>query len=228
MVYIIFIHYKLFKQMYEELYNTVKSLEKRIVLLEKENKDFKKNIITKKKKFDIIEYLNDDIERPTISFHNLIQKLDYAGFLEVIFKDDLITGIIKALEHGTNSISILDCDKFPLRIFLHKNIYSYYIYDFDLSNNTVIDDLDIVSNLKWTLITNEDFNNWLSYIANRFLNEFKLWAETNQQLIDSNENMSNKFIFYFQKLLGGNKMNDEGRNTRLKQYIYKNIKPLKF
>ena len=36
--------------------------------------------------------------------------------------------------------------------------------------------------------------------------------------------MSEKYVEYLQKILGGQKMSNEGRNQRIRQYIFKNIK----
>ena len=198
---------------YSELISYVKSLANRIDYLEKENEKLK-NCIFKKKKIEIVDQLNEETKNPPMRFKEWIENLDYKSSIETVFQEDLHVGCIELLEKGVNNISLIDYEQLPLRIFSNKP-NSFYIYDI----------VDIEENIaKWTPILIVDLDKWFSYIGKRFLIEFKTWFDRNEELINNDEKMSNKYVEFLQKTLGGQRMTEEGRNYRLRQHIYKSIK----
>lgn len=221
------------------LYDYIKNIEARVETLESENKNLKQKLSSfssiykqKNAKMDILDYLNNDIDettKPPITFCEWIENLNYKKYIENIFQNDLLTGIIDLLENGVNlsnikntyssynpmynSISIIDSQYLPLRAYNQKQNLFYY-YEIDTNDGK----------LKWMLLTNDDLNGWLNYIAQKFLVEFKNWFKENENSIKTIERMSEKYVEYLQKTLGGQKMTNEGRNNRIKQHIFKNIK----
>ena len=207
---------------FKELFLYVKSLAKRIDILERENQELKNNKNYKNKKQDIINQLNTDFikPKPSICFQQWIENLDYKSSLETVFREDLITGCIEVLERGINKISIIDHDELPLCVFSNKP-NSFYIYDKDIDDEEKEEEEE---KEKWTKILNVDLDKWFVYIGKRFLIEFKSWFDINEELIKNDENMSNKYVENLQKTLGGQRISEESRNNRLRQHIYKTIK----
>jgi len=185
---------------YNQLISYVKSLAKRIDILERENqelKNYKNYKHCKNKKQDIINQLNSDFIKPSICFQDWIENLDYKSSLETVFREDLITGCIEVLERGTNKISIIDHDELPLCVFSNKPS-SFYIYDKVIEEKEEKEEEEAKE--KWTKILNVDLDKWFVYMGKRFLIEFKSWFDINEELIKNDENMSNKYdngrIFY--------------------------------
>jgi len=204
---------------YNNLFDYVKTLATRIDKLEKENEQLKRcSFQNKKKKMDIVESLNESDIKPPIIFRDWVERLDYKKFIDTVFTSDLLTGMIELFEYGVDNISILDYEQLPLRAFNQKQNL-FYIFDTEETNNGNKD-----SNPKWIAFSNNDFDKWFMYIGKRFLIEFKTWFDSHEELIKTDDNMSNKYVEYLQKTLGGQRMTDEGRNQRLKQHVFKSIK----
>lgn len=198
---------------FQELVSYVKVLGERIDKLEKENEKLRGCVL--KKKPDILDQLNADSTAPPMGFKEWIESLDYSSSIETVFREDLLTGMIEALETGVNKVSILDSDNLPLRVFSNKP-NQYYVYGIDNEGDK--------DECKWSLLLNVDLDKWFNYMGKRFLIEFKAWFDRNEELIKNDERMSNKYVEFLQKTLGGQKMTEEGRNHRLRQHIYKAIK----
>jgi hypothetical protein len=163
-----------------------------------------------------------DSSVPTLGFKEWMESLEYSSSIETVFREDLLTGMIDALEQGVNKVSILDSGDLPLRVFSNKP-NQYYVYDIDNEG----DNGEKEKENKWSLLLNVDLDKWFTYMGKRFLIEFKAWFDRNEEVIKNDERMSNKYVEYLQKTLGGQKMTEEGRNHRLRQHIYKAIKRAK-
>jgi hypothetical protein len=202
----------------QELVSYVKILANRIDKLEKENEKLRGCVI--KKKLDVIDQLNSEVKFPPMRFQEWIESLDYKSAIETVFREDLLTAMVEVLDRGVNKISIVDNEQLPLRVFSNKpNLF--YIYDIDGDNE------DKEKEKKWIILLNADLDKWFSYMGKRFLIEFKNWFDKNEEVIKVDENMSNRYVEFLQKTLGGLRMTEEGRNHRLKQHIYKAIKQTK-
>lgn len=205
---------------FQELVSYVKVLGQRIDKLEKENEKLRGCVI--KKKPDILDQLNADSTIPSLGFKEWMESLEYSSSIETVFREDLFTGMIEVLEQGVNKVSILDSGDLPLRVFSNKP-NQYYVYDIDNEG----DNGEKEKENKWSLLLNVDLDKWFTYMGKRFLIEFKAWFDRNEEVIKNDERMSNKYVEYLQKTLGGLKMTEEGRNQRLRQHIYKSIKRAK-
>jgi hypothetical protein len=195
---------------YDELVSYIKVLANRIDNLEKENEWLKQEFsnvknIKNDKKSDIMDRLKN--EKPSFGLKEWIDNLDYKTSLKTVFQEDLLVGIIRLLEKGVNHISILDYENLPLKVFMQKpNVF--YMYD---ENG-------------WHILSTEELYKWLNYITKRFLIEFKSWYIEHEELINRDERMSDKYVEYLQKTLGGLRLSEEGRNHRIKQHICKAIR----
>ena len=199
---------------FQQLVAYVKTLASKIEKLEKENEKLK-GCVLKKKKLDIIDYLNEETNKPPICFKQWIESLDYKYSIKTVFREDLLTGMIEVLDRGVNNISIVDHAQLPLRIFSNKP-NSIYIYDIDSNSDEKL--------AKWILLLNTDLDKWFSYMSKRFLIEFKDWFDINKELVETDEKMKDHYVNFLQKTLGAQRISEESRNQRLKQYIYKAIK----
>jgi hypothetical protein len=209
-----------------ELVSYVKLLASRVDKLEKENEKLRGCVL--KKKVDVIDQLNMETKTPPIRWQEWVESLSYKESLETVFREDLLTGIIEVLDRGVNKISIIDHEQLPLRVFSNKpnSFYVYDIHDKD-SEREGEGDSEEEKIVRWKPLLVVDLDRWFSYMAKRFLIEFKTWFDNNEELIKTDETMSNRYVEFLQKTLGGQRMTEEGRNHRLRQHIYKEIKQAK-
>ena len=203
---------------YQELVSYVKLLAKRIEKLESENEKLK-GCVLKKKKTDMLDQLNDELTIPNMGFKEWMDNLDYKSSIETVFSEDLLTGMIEVLEKGVNKVSILDSVNLPLRAYSNKP-NQFYVFDISSEGDGEKEEKEN----KWSLLLNADLDKWFTYMGKRFLIEFKAWFDKNEELIQKDERMSNKYVEFLQKTLGGQRMTEDGRNHRLRQHIYKVIK----
>ena len=194
----------------KDIFKYVKELSVRVSTLEKENSKLKQLVNIEQRKIEILDWLNTQ-KKPNITFTDWITNIPFKEYLQVIFNNDLITGIIQCLDNGSNNITITDYDKIPFRAFSNKTKY-FYIYD-KLNNDEN----------EWFALSHNDFHKWINYIAKNFLIEFKTWVQENENEINHNELMKENYFNNFQKVLG-NKTTDEIRNHRICLAIYNKIK----
>jgi hypothetical protein len=195
-----------------EIFGYVKELSLRVDKLEKENSRLKQFAQQQKKKVDILDWLNNRYEIiPDQLFTAWMTNLNVAPFLNDVFEYDLLSALIKCFDK-----SIEDSEKLPIRTFSQK-ANTFYIYDKTAGCE------ENPPTYKWSIITNKQLDKWFTFIAQRFISEFKAWHDANKPAIDADENMKERYYDYFQKILGG-KMSDDTRNHRIRQVMYGKLK----
>ena len=189
----------------DELYKIIVKLEKRITNLETENSYLKQNKRITKQISDI-NILNE----PDLTLSEWIKQIvipEVPNFLEIVFKNDLLTGIQNLL-----TLCIENTKEMPLVSFENKT-RDLYIYD---NNNDT---------KQWFKITGSQFQKYLTIIIRRFAIDFnQYWFVQNQDNINNNEYYTDLYIDYYQKILGGNDCNSDKICSKLQKYIYNKIK----
>lgn len=197
------------------IFGYVKELSVRINKLEQENIALKEIIQKEKKKINVIDWLNTKSNiKPRLTFTDWILAFPINNHLQSVFNSDLMFGIIQTLEVGVDELHIKNTELIPIQAFAHKP-NAFYIYDYE---NKASDEI------KWILLSNQLMDKWLNCIAHRFLIEFQKWCDIHEVEIQNNEKMKDTYVNYYQKVLGGTKMNDDTRNLRIRQNIYNSLK----
>jgi len=198
-----------------DILDRLNQLENRVNLLEKENTSLKNGIVMKRK-IDVLEWLNDELDIvPSMTFQKWILSLQYDKSIQTVFREGLIPGIIEVLDIGINDVSLKDYLYLPIRVFCQKQNL-FYVYDIDYTNQD--------KEIKWSILSNADLDKWITIICNKFLAEFQKWFKENEEMIQTNEKMNDKYVLYFKRTLGDKRITEELRNQRVKQHIIKSIK----
>jgi hypothetical protein len=185
-----------------EMFSLIQELSIRINKLEKENAKLKNSVKTKEKR-NFIDILNET-QRPHVLLDDWITSLmdSVEQKLEIVYKNDLHTGIISLFEESI--------DDFPLKAYdiKHNMFYSY--------------DKETMS---WQIFPKTDFNKILARVSHRFLVEFnRCWCIVNKEKIEKNEDFQKIYMDYYLKILGGNKLSDEIRFKKIRHSVYSMIK----
>lgn len=198
----------------DNLFSFVKELVVRIDKLEKENAKLKQFTNINKRKLQVVEWLNYH-NKPNITFTNWLSEIPYHHYLNNVFNGDLIIGSVDCLLHKPSNSVI-----YPICSFVEKP-NAFYLYDEIIDNDSIDNNK---KSLKWIKIEGNEFDKWLKYISQTFLNEFKKWCDTHKNEIDNNETMKETYFSNFQKVIGNSKITEEVRNQRIRQQLFTKIK----
>jgi len=193
-----------------QLYQWMQEMALRIAKLEKENAKLKQ---VQKRKIDIIEWLNTSNQpKPTIPFTLWIKTRVFPKIhtvLEKVYETDLLHGIHALFD----TVFSETCD-FPIRAFESKN-NTFYVFDRPPAS----------SEPTWLLITTTQFDKQLAKIFHHFIVEFvRTWYTPNETRIELEEAYKDKYVNYYQKILGGNKLSEEAQFQRIRHNLYSRIK----
>ena len=167
--------------------------------LEKKVEELTKYTESKKRKIDVIEWLNNNYLLKT-NYNNWMSSINLdITHLELVFETDLITGIYQIL---VNYLS--DINNLPIKAFDQKDNVLF------IFNNT------------WSKIKNEDFIELINIIRKQLNSLLIKWQETNNKKL-SNETFAKIYMKNCQKVLGCN-LSKEKIMDKLHKDIYKHIK----
>lgn len=193
-----------------EMFSFMKELMVRMNKLETENAKLKQHINYGIRKLDVFTWLCSNTSiKPNKTFYQWIEQLDVSVILQKVFDTTLVDAIVGCFD---NEMSVV----LPIYAFSHKP-NSMYLYDEHINNETG----DVT--VGWYLVSNDIFGKWIHYISRKLLIDFEKWVTENQHNIDNDEGFYNKYIHYFQKVLGG-KMQEDVRNQRIRTQIFQKIK----
>lgn len=143
---------------------------------------------------------------PTASFKEWTDYLinNIKSYLEIVYENDLFTGVKELLKDSTNEYSVL-----PIIAFNRKPNVFYYYNDENA----------------WTIFDNSDFDKLLDRIDYWFIYQFnECWLKPNLQKVKDLEEYKDKYDAYYLSILGGMKVPSEVRHQRLRHYFYKLIR----
>uniref|UniRef100_A0A6C0JKT7 Uncharacterized protein n=1 Tax=viral metagenome TaxID=1070528 RepID=A0A6C0JKT7_9ZZZZ len=189
----------------KEMFLLIQELSLRIGKIEKENADLKNSVRVKIKR-NFNDILNES-SKPDISYNEFIELLlnSVENYLDIVFNTNLLKGIYDLFTHFIEKYD----DKLPIRSYDVKP-NKFYIYD---------------TNKKWVLLSNSDIDHLIASISYRFLVEFnRCWYLVNKDKIENEETYKIMYMNYYLKILGGDRMNDEKRNTQVRSFIYNKLK----
>jgi hypothetical protein len=193
-----------------KLYEIILELTKKNNELEKKVNHLSKWLDVKKKKINVIEWLDTHII-PNITYSQFVKKL-YEMVdreqLEKIFEHGHILGVTRIIYCLIDKSSE---ENIPIKAFDQKeNCLYIYEYDEQLEKN------------KWTIMSQIKFNRFISDISKLIMREFNAWKDENEHRL-AHDDFAIQYHTNLLKVIGG-QMSIEHVNTRLKHNLYKHIK----
>jgi hypothetical protein len=170
----------------KQMYQIILELTLKYNRLENKINELGKFMTKKIKKIDVLDYLNNDLQKPNISFDN-------------------ITEIIKVNEEDIEYLfynSYLE----TMNYILHKSIYlnelNWPIIAFiQKPNNIYIFDKTHENNYSWQIISREKFIKFLNIIQFKISKTFSEWRKNNLQNLMENDSASILYDKTFSKLM---------------------------
>jgi len=183
-----------------ELYEMIIILSKKNEILERKVEELQKINAIKKKRINIIEWLNNN--NPNISLYCQFSSKQeiFEEELEYVWECGYIDGISKILQRWFKDKELL-----PIKAFDQKE-NTFYIKTID----------------GWIIMTPELFNNEISRINKQLMQYFVKWQQENVHRI-SNEDYMDEYTNKFQKIMGSNYTRDQ-INYKITKNIYKYLK----
>lgn len=189
-----------------DMYRLMKNMMMRIDKLEQENSKLKQNQRTT---VNVLDWLNKSPNQPNITFFDWMKEKilpKVHTYLEIVFTEDLITGIIQVIE---DAIASSLTDEIPLRIFENRNNI-FYIYKNEKSENKNT----------WVQITNTMFDKYMSAISNHFVTVFdKYWVQVNKDKIERDETYKEMYLNYNNKVCSDN----DTTYKRIREHVQKRL-----
>ena len=159
---------------YIQLTYIVQELSLKYSKLEKQMEEMQKFIEKKKKKINVISWLNSNIE-PSNTFTNWMNQLELnESHFEFLMENSIIQSIHFILEENLPSSNKI----YPIKCFTQKTNL-FYICESNEPSNCI-----------WSQMTFEDFSKLLKNIQNKLLIILSKWRITNKDQIDNNDSIS--------------------------------------
>ena len=190
------------------LFRLVQELSYKIDKIEKENVVLRQRL-QQRRKINILEWLNNRPKeiQPKILFNDLINTYILSNVykhLEAVYSNNLIIGVINLWKDVFNSEVVI-----PLKVFDNRP-NMFYIYESDETGKT-----------EWIKISTDQIDTQLKHIYKQFIVEFKThWYNKHVDKINVDEDYTNKYVNYYQKILGGYKNTTEETCKKIRYQIY--------
>jgi hypothetical protein len=201
------------------LYRWMQEMALKIEKLEKENTQLR-GVARKQQKEDVSTVLRQHC--PTQSFATWISSVvlpRIPAHLETVYQKDLLSGMADLITAGVSSSS--SAENLPIRAFVHKPS-EFYIYEKAKTDTDIESDTTMV----WRQIRADDLNQWFALIESHFQTGFRdHWVIPNMDKMNGNdEAVSQRYVLYYQKILGNGRMTTDARYQRLRAHLYGLIK----
>ena len=195
------------------LYRWMQDMALKIEKLEKENAQLR-GVTRKQQKEDVSTVLRQHC--PTQSFATWISNTVLAAipnYLETVYQKDLLSGMAELISACVNTGS---SENLPIRAFVHKPS-EFYIYEKMKTDS---------ADMAWRQIRTEDLNQWFALIESHFQTGFRdHWVIPNMDKMNGNdEAVSQRYVLYYQKILGNGRMTTDTRYQKLRAHLYGLIK----
>ena len=143
----------------------VKDLQKRVVKLEKENKELKRWIGREKQKINITGWLNEHYI-PLIDFTPWFKKIKVEGKeLELVFTHRIEKGVYYILE---KNLPIEERRHFPIIAFKHQRKSIFYVYE----------------KSTWRKIKKNEFGDMIDSITGALFKAFNTWEKEHPEMLE--------------------------------------------
>ena len=184
---------------YKELVTIVQELALKNKRLEEKMNQMEKWIETKKKKVNVIQWLNQHAT-PSTTYLAWCQQIKITPQnLDHLFDNTISDTVIKIIQENLREL-------LPIYAFDQKTNVFYIFVDGT-----------------WTEMTNINLSNLLIKIQNRLLEEINLWRTNNAAQLHTNDKMSDTYNKTIMKLMNINSVQD-GTVGKIKSGMYQMIK----
>lgn len=191
---------------FKELVIIVQELAKKNKKLEEKMTHMEKWIETKKKKVNVVQWLNQNVI-PPIHFLDWCTRINVStNHMMHLFESPIHETVIKIIQDDIEESAKTLQNILPIHAFDQK-ANTFYIY-----NGT-----------EWTLMTNHNFSTILIKIQQRFLKEMEKWRTQNMEQMDNNDKTGDTYNKTIMKLMNINTTQD-GTFNKIKTFVYNTIK----
>ena len=189
-----------------ELYEIIINLNDKYDRLEKNYDMLKRYIYDKKRKIEIMDWLNQNCCLK-VGFSEMFLNIKLcAGDLNMVFERDYVNGIVEII---LNFIEVCKTEvkngEIPLKSFVQKEGVLYIYQDGE-----------------WNIMSGEIFDKFIRVINCQLVVLFKQWHIANEKTMN-NDKFNELYIKNMKCVMGGN-FKDFERNVKIKNRVYRGIK----
>jgi len=198
----------------QQMYSIIVDLSLKYDKLQSDYDKLSKWVQQKKKKINIIEWLNEKCI-PSITHDKWLDEIILTRkHLNYVFSYDFVDGILFILQ----DFLIIDNDNIlnTIKAFDHKE-GALFVYDKINQDNDVENTI-----IKWHIMTVEEFQKMIRCISLKIIVEFKKWQDENMDKMDD-EAFSKEYIINFKKVMGNSDYYSQYNKIRNKLYKYLKI-----
>jgi len=179
-------------------------LMEKVNKLERENEEFRKYVVKQKKKYNILEWLQE----------NKICNINFDVFLEKITLTERDLMNVFESKSAIDGITNLILKHFPI-----ENRSEFPIVSFSQNKNFFY----IFKNENWTLMKENEYKGFINKFSSQLLKLFKVWFDNNKNNLFRSEDSHDEYLKNLEKIIGkSNQMNENDR--KIKQNIYEYLK----
>jgi hypothetical protein len=180
----------------KQMYQIILDLAFKCNRLENKVSELNKFMTKKIKKIDVLEFLNNDLQKPNIIFDNMTDLIKVnQSDIEYLFNNSFLETVNHILSRNIykNEDEIINTYILPITCFIQKpnNIYIY-----DKSNSQTQE-----NNHSWQIISREKLIRFLNIIQFKISKSFSEWRKTNGQILLDNDSASILYDKTFSKLM---------------------------
>ena len=205
----------------KELYAIILDMSVKQSKLEKKVEESTKWNAAKKKKLNIIEWLNEkypnDRDNNNSTFSSMLNTIQISRIhLEKVFKNDYINSIVEIIhELSDDIIKAFDQKENVLFIYDNNN-------ENDDDNNNENEEVNIKKENSWKIMSSQTFIRLINLINKKLLNEFVIWQKENKYRMYEDE-FSSIYTANVKKIMCMH-MSQEQIQNKIKKDLYKTIK----
>lgn len=189
-----------------KLYGIIMEMSIKYKKLEEKVDELSKYVDTKKKKIDIIEWLNITY-KTGVPFQEWMNQIKVERkHLEYIFDKDYVYGAVELLREFIERQREDDLEV-PIRCFEQKE-NTFYIFDEDS---------------KWVEMQYSQFDKMIDFISKQFLHEFVVWQNENKHRMED-DSYSILYMKNVKKINGGNHTTSDQLYKKIYRELYKETK----
>ena len=184
-----------------KLYKIIMEMSIKYNKMEEKVEELSKYVDTKKKKINIIEWLNTTYISCEL-FDEWMKKIKVERkHIETIFNHDYVHGALHVFKDH------MSYENVPIRSYDQKdNIF--YIF----TNANI-----------WCEMTQQQFDKMIDFISKQFIHEFVLWQNENKHRMED-DNYAMTYMKNIRKMNGGNNTTTEQLYRKIHRELYKNTK----
>ncbi len=186
------------------LYDVILEMSKKMSTMEQKMNEMSKWVDTKKRKINIIDWLNENNKYMTLTVEDLIGHIKVKrNHLEYLFEEDYIGTIVLVLKE----LLPLKQDTNPIKAFEHKP-NTLFVYT--------------GGSPRWMIIPDTLFEQLVNVVTKQLLDEFIIWQKENTKKMDQDD-FAIKYANNAKKIMGSGIMREQIYG-KVKLDLYKYLK----